>query len=630
VIARFRRRRRIVFRGLPLALAALVIAPAAVAGSVRIQAIDTSGFPAIRTTLVTPLGVARPQLTENGNPTVGYSAVNLGREKAIVLALDRSQSMSGKPLAAAVSAARSLVAAAGAHDHVGIVAFGQDALALNRGSASPSDAAAALAGLTVDTRSGTALYDAIVRSASLLVGDDRPGRAIVVVTDGRDVSSSASLADAVAAAHAARAAVYTIGISGPDFTSDALRELATQTGGSYRQAATAARLAGLYTSLADELSRTWQLTYDTSLRPGALLRLKATVNGTGVASTHLTLPGAGAAESSPSSLIPKVGYSMLGTIIVSTVCGILVLLACLFWFASRRGGRLRARLDPHVGGAAVRTSAARRSASRAATRTQISDGLERVLGELRQVKRLQATIDRANLPFHAGELLALCLGLAVFFGFIAAVSGSPTLVTLGVFAVFGSLPIAYVSIKATARIKQFDNQLPDLLITIAASLKAGHSFRQGIQSVVDEGAEPAAKEFRRVLTETQLGKPMDDALSDLGLRIGSKNLTFVINAVTIQRQIGGALAGLFDMIAETVRQRQQFSRKVKGLTAMGRMSAYVLVGLPFFIAVIVTIMNPVYMSPLYHTATGQKLIVTGLVMIVIGSAMLKKIVSFRG
>jgi tight adherence protein B len=148
--------------------------------------------------------------------------------------------------------------------------------------------------------------------------------------------------------------------------------------------------------------------------------------------------------------------------------------------------------------------------------------------------------------------------------------------------------------------------------------------------VVDEGAEPAAKEFRRVLTETQLGKPMDAALADLGQRVGSKNLTFVINAVTIQRQIGGSLAGLFDMVADTVRQRQQFARKVKGLTAMGRMSAYVLIALPFFIGLVVTLLNPVYMSPLYHTATGQKLIGGGLTMIVLGSAMLKKIVSFKG
>jgi tight adherence protein B len=424
--------------------------------------------------------------------------------------------------------------------------------------------------------------------------------------------------------------VYTIGIAGPDFTPDALKELASATGGSYRQAANAAQLTTVYTSLAHELARTWQLTYDTSLRPGAVLRLRADVRGAGTATTGLTLPGLGPDTSSPSSLIPKIGYSVLGTLLVSGLCGFLILLACLFWFAARRGGHLRARIEPHVGGSVARTSAARRSASRAAARSQISAGLERALGELRQVKRLQALIDRANLPLHAGELLAVCLGIGFFCALIAAAFGSPVLVIAAVFAVVAFLPIVYVSVKAASRIKQFENQLPDLLITIAASLKAGHSFRQGIQSVVDEGAEPAAKEFRRVLTETQLGKPMDDALADLAARIGSKNLTFVINAVTIQRQIGGALASLFDMVAETVRQRQQFSRKVKGLTAMGRMSAYVLVGLPFFIAVIVTMMNPVYMSPLYHTATGQKLIITGVAMIVVGSAMLKKIVSFKG
>src|SRR5436305_10926323 len=123
---------------------------------------------------------------------------------------------------------------------------------------------------------------------------------------------------------------------------------------------------------------------------------------------------------------------------------------------------------------------------------------------------------------------------------------------------------------------------------------------------------------------------MDEALAELAGRIESKNLTFVINAVTIQRQIGGTLAGLFDMVADTVRQRQQFARKVKGLTAMGRMSAYVLVALPFFVGAVVTMMNPTYMSPLYHTATGQKVLAAGLVMIVAGSAMLKKTISFKG
>jgi tight adherence protein B len=315
--------------------------------------------------------------------------------------------------------------------------------------------------------------------------------------------------------------------------------------------------------------------------------------------------------------------------VVALAVGLLVLLAACFWLASQRGSRLRARIEPHLG-VVDRGAKVPRQRGSAAARAQVADGLEQVLGNLRQFKRLQLTLERADLPLRAGELLAICAGVGLFCGFLAAAMASPALVILATMGVFGSLPLAYVSFKAGARVRRFENQLPDLLITIAASLKAGHSFRQGIQSVVDEGAEPAAKEFRRVLTETQLGKPMDNALADLAGRVGSKNLTFVINAVTIQRQIGGSLAGLFDMVADTVRQRQQFLRKVKGLTAMGRMSAYVLVALPIFIAIVVTLMNPVYMSPLYHSATGQKLIGTGVVMILIGSAMLKKTVSFKG
>jgi tight adherence protein B len=213
---------------------------------------------------------------------------------------------------------------------------------------------------------------------------------------------------------------------------------------------------------------------------------------------------------------------------------------------------------------------------------------------------------------------------------VTAIAGAPTLVTVGMLALGAALPVLFVRFKAGSRVKAFDNQLPDLLITIAASLKAGHSFRQAVQSVVEEGAEPAATEFQRVITETRLGRPMDAALSDMSERVGSKNLSFVITAVTIQRQIGGSLAGLFDMVAETVRQRQQFARKIRGLTAMGRMSAYVLAGLPFFILLAITALNPEYMSPLYNTPTGHKLIALGLVMIGVGSLILKRIVSFKG
>jgi tight adherence protein B len=123
---------------------------------------------------------------------------------------------------------------------------------------------------------------------------------------------------------------------------------------------------------------------------------------------------------------------------------------------------------------------------------------------------------------------------------------------------------------------------------------------------------------------------MDEALAEMAERAASKNFEFAITAVTIQRQVGGSLATLFDMVADTVRQRQQFARKIRGLTAMGRMSAYTLVAVPFLLAAAITLINREYIAPLYSTNTGHLLIALGLGMMAVGSAFLKKIVSFRG
>jgi tight adherence protein B len=584
----------------------------------------------IRATVIAPRGARTVNMRENGRPAAGLTATNLGASKAIVLAVDRSESMRGRPLANAISAAQSFVSATGAGDHVGIVAFGRSALTLTHGETGRGDAKTALADMTVDTRSGTALYDAIYDAAAQLRDESRPGRAIVVITDGKDVSSLHSLDEAVRAAQSARTSVYTIGIGGPSFTPDQLRQIATETGGTYRQAANARELTTVYASLENELARTWQVSYDTASRPGSTLQLRATVPGAGEAAKSVSLPGSSVPTGgSPSSLIPGAGYSSAGTIVISLLAGLLVLLACYFWFASRQGAWVKARLEPHLG--VVREAGKnRRRETRQATRTRFVDQIEQTFANLKQFRAVQSMIQRADLPLRAGELIAICAGSAFFIGLVLAVSTASPLAALIGMAVAFSIPLLFVRFKAAARLKRFENQLPDLLITVAASLKAGHSFRQGIQSAVEEGAEPAAKEFKRVLTETQLGRTMDDALGDMADRVGSKNFSFVITAVTIQRQIGGSLAGLFDMVAETVRQRQQFARKIRGLTAMGRMAAYTLVGLPFFIAIAVTLMNPTFMSPLYHTSTGHKLITTGLVMMAIGSLMLKKIVSFRG
>jgi tight adherence protein B len=239
-------------------------------------------------------------------------------------------------------------------------------------------------------------------------------------------------------------------------------------------------------------------------------------------------------------------------------------------------------------------------------------------------------LERADVPLRTVEFAYIMVGSGFVLGLFAAVTGRSTLGILIALAIGALAPYGFVSLKARRRLNAFENQLPDLLVTLAASLKAGHSFRQGIQTAVDEGQEPAAKVLGRVIADTKLGRPMDEALAETAERIGSKNFTFVITAVTIQRQVGGSLAGLFDMVADTVRQRQQFARKIKGLTAMGRASAYVLVALPFVLAGALTLLNRTYMDPLWHTSAGHKMLMLMAVMIALGSLMLKKIVSFKG
>ncbi|HZQ81585.1 MAG TPA: type II secretion system F family protein [Gaiellaceae bacterium] len=610
--------------------AALSLMAARSAGAAGLTGVDTSGYPEVRVTVVAPPGSGEPKLTENGAPVAGLHAVNLGSAKSIVLAVDRSQSMKGHKLANATRAARVFVGAKNSADEIEVVAFGEQSTALTQFSTSAANADAVLTGLAADTRTGTALWDAVVQSAKALQAQGAPGRVIVVVTDGTDVSSSATFTQAIAAAHRARAAVYAIGIAGPGFSPAPLRELAAATGGSYLQTSSSSNLDALYRSIARTLDRTWQLRYVTAARPGDSLRLATTV-GRVTSSRVVELPTSGTpVVSGPNVLPTSVWQSKLAPFVISLLVGLLALLACWFVLAARGGSWLATRLAPHLGPAVKRPARHRVRTDRRALLRGLFSATERAFANLRFFQALQQLLTRADLPLLASELLYICVGVAFAVAFLAAVVGVPFLLVLVVAVLAAFAPIFWVNTKARARMKAFDNQLPDVLITIAASLKAGHSFRQAVQAVVDEGAEPSGKEFRRVLTETRLGRPMDDALAEMGERIGSKNLTFVLTSVTIQRQIGGSLAGLFDMVAETVRQRQQFARKIRSLTAMGRMSAYVLGGLPVFLAILIELMSPEYMAPLWNTATGHLIVGTSVVMLGIGAALLKKIVSFRG
>jgi tight adherence protein B len=610
-------------------IAAAVLAAAlpgvSLAASSKIASLDTAGYPTVRVTAVTPKPVATaPKVTENGKPVVGLHAVNLGREKSVMLLFDRSQSMIGQAIADASAAARQFVGSKPARDRIAVVAVGKRAVQLTSFSANAAEADAALRTIEVDKVRGTALYDGILVSTQALAADLNPTRVLILLTDGQEVSSDASLEQAIAAARDAHVAVYAIGIESPSFRPAPLRRLAEKTGGRYVGANGTKDLKAIYARLAEELRRTWQLSYVTSARPGDRIEVDAAG-----AHAESVVPGARVVSKPEASKLPEPLFK-IGPAAMATIVGFLGLLAALFLLRAPAGTRLRRQINPHLGEQERKKARGPAAEDRFATASTLLKATEKAFGHLRAWHALHRLLERADVPLKTVELVYAAVGAGLLAGLLFAAAGMSTLVTLIAMIVGGSLPILIVWHKARRRLAAIDEQLPDLLVTLAASLKAGHSFRQGIQAVVDEGQPPSSKEFKRVLTETRLGRPMDDALADMATRIGSKNVSFVVTAVTIQRQVGGSLAGIFDMVADAVRNRQQFARKIRSLTAMGRASAYVLVGVPFFMLGTISLLSPEYMDPLYHTSTGNKLMLLGCVMISIGSLMLKKIVSFKG
>jgi tight adherence protein B len=621
------KRLRLAVAGLAFILLAL---PAAAAAAVQLRGIDATAYPTIRASIFNPGGAGTPALWENGTPVAGYQAQNLGSVIATALVIDRSQSMRGKPLADAAAGARGFVSAKKPNDEMSVVAFGATVTTLSPFSTVKLDANVPLSRLRPDTARGTALYDAIATAARQLQGNQLPGRVIIVLTDGADNASAGSLAAAITAAHAANAAIYAIGIEGKGFTSDPLLQLATSTGGQYFGASSTSDLARVYDSIATVLKKTWRIQYVTAAVPGDHIRLTASVVGAGSATQLAAIPaGDTTVLPEPSKLLPKNAYGPGGPLALAIAVGMLVLLGCLFFLKGFRGSWVRSRIAVHTGEARG-NSKQKRKERRSEMFASVFQTTEKALGDLRHWRMISRMLERADVQLRTVEFFWITVGAASLTAMFTFLFGASPIILVALATIAGLAPFAWVWLKMRKRLRAFEDQLPDLLITIAASLKAGHSFKQGLQAVVDEGHPPADKEIKRVLTEAALGRPMDDSLGEMSERMASRNFEFAITAVTIQRQVGGSLAALFDMVADTVRQRQQFARKIKALTAMGRMSAYTLIGIPFFLAGMITLVNRSYMRPLWYTSTGHKLIILGFVMMAIGTLILKKIVSFRG
>jgi|tagenome__1003787_1003787.scaffolds.fasta_scaffold20955306_2 tight adherence protein B len=289
-----------------------------------------------------------------------------------------------------------------------------------------------------------------------------------------------------------------------------------------------------------------------------------------------------------------------------------------FYTVGGRQVRLETRIEQHR---VLGNTAIARSAVELAERVTERRGLGDVI---------DGRLEAAGIPMRTPEWLVVqilaAVGLSLLFLLLSG--GAPVAAAAGLLLGLG-LPWLLLKLRQGRRESAFLAQLPDTLQMLAGSMQAGYSLPQAIDTVVREGQPPVSAEFNRALVESRLGMPVEDALEGIGRRMASQDFSWVVMAVRIQRDVGGNLAELLLMVAETLRERERLRRQVRVLSAEGRLSGWILGALPILFFVYLAVANPAYLAPMWSTSFGIGLIVLALVLLGVGTFWLTRVVKVQ-
>lgn len=246
-----------------------------------------------------------------------------------------------------------------------------------------------------------------------------------------------------------------------------------------------------------------------------------------------------------------------------------------------------------------------------------------------RVTILQEMLSQGDVNVRAGNFLIFCLISAVLFGLVFMVAGRGLLfgwagLVLGFF-----IPYAYASHRRAKRFQRFEEKFPEAIDTLARAVRAGHAFTTALEMIANEISEPVAGEFRQLFEEQKFGLPVRDALLNLADRIPLVDVKFFVTAVMLQRETGGNLAEILDNLSYVIRERFKILRQVRVHTAQGRLTMVLLMALPPTIVVVMLVLNPGFIMPLFTDPMGHFLIVGGIVLQTLGYFFIRRIIRIQ-
>jgi tight adherence protein B len=572
--------------------------------------------------------VVRPNqvtVNEQGANVTGVSVVpaaSVGQSQfGTVLLIDTSNSMNGSAEQEAINAALTFVQTRNPHEPVGIVFFNQQPHVIVPLTTDTATLANALATVPT-THSGTHIFDAAATAERMLLHARLTEGSIVLLSDGADTGSHVSEQSFANSARSQGIRVFTVGAEDASFNGRTLSSLAAASNGLYTPL-DPTKLVPFYRQLGLALSNEYLIRYQSTAPLGRPVHVTVTVAGIGSVSANYaspTLPSG--VNLTPSHVTRRTFWtSALGELVIVLASGLLIGLGAFALLTKREGVRMR--ISGFVSAPLVESAAPRTLVQRA-----LGDPTGRNARVAPWFQRLGDDLDIAGIQIAPSRLLAATVLLTVLLGFVLVTATSsglaaPIALALPMFTVL------LIRFLADRQRRLFDEQLPDNLTVIASALRAGHTFVGALGVMVEDAPDPSRRELRRALADEALGIPLPDALDTVAERMRSSDFRHVSLVATLQRDTGGNTAEVIDVVVDTIRDRLDLRRLVRSLTAQGRLSGMVLTTLPVLLLIAISLINPHYVHPLFHTTAGTMCLVVAVLMILTGGFLIKRIITIE-
>lgn len=625
-------------RAVTAALAAAAVVLVSAAGTtaqeeqrLKVDSIDAGGHPGVELVVTAPGALSGREIpskaftvAEDGVPVDVKVKPLPSNDLAVLLLIDTSGSMQGSAMSAAKSAATDFVRKMPAGVRISVVGFGTSPKVASKFTTDHDQAVAAVGGL--DAQGETALYDAVRAASRQFPRNNDVRRALVVLSDGGDTVSQSTLNEAAAVLAAAQASAHVVELKSDESNAEALTAIAKAGGGEVTATADPQALSALYDTVAAQLVNRYVITFASATYGPTKLAVAVNHRGVTAASTRnvqfpappppkpkKTVFALREGEVTTLSWITEPWVPLVGA--ATVFVGLAVVL--LTMLAPRKRKRRLAEDRP--------ATAAEKTPPLVNVTAYLVESAGRTLDRRGNTKTLNAGLERAGMNLRAAEFVVLVGCAAVLtFAVVLLMSGPWVALLFTVIVLVGSR--LFLNFKASRREAAFSEQLGDTLQLLAGSLRTGYGLMQAVDAVSREAEEPTGEEFRRLVVETRLGRDFSESLHAMADRIGTDDFTWVVQAMEIHRDVGGDLAEVLDSVAGTIRERDQIRRQVKALSAEGRLSAVILLGLPFFMAFMLNIVQPGYLQELFRSPVGIGMLITSGILMTIGTIWVRRLV----